>query len=464
MHVHLTPRDVDAPGLARARHLPTRKEFQCLLPVLCLSAQILFPPLSRAATFLPPELITDGVEQYHLSRTANGHMAFDTDGILHVVYWAGGLVTNPSTPSSIYYRTWTEANGWSVPTQIDNSAVPEGRIGGRHPSLAITPDDTVWIVWHDHRHCTGPNWIDNIEIYGDFRPPGGEFTSTDFRLTTSMANHNGDNGYAPKIIAHDSGRLTVSWYDFNLASEISDIYLRTSDEAGRFDPAEAMDAMRVTNKDDRGGTPLFALPDLAIDSDGTRHLAWAGGQGAGVDLFYGEGPPGTNSITVELLAADGTDFFGPPHIAIGPNDDVWIAYGDETPVLGENVVLLRRRAGEALFDAPITILPDPARQFSPDHEIDSFGRVHVVWIDQRKGQHVYYALYDPRLNMIVDAVQITEISGFWTKPTLTLDAEENVYVLFEELRGLAESDLWFTRTATPPNPTGVETAIWEAYR
>ena len=111
LHVHLTPHDVDAPGLARVRHWPNREEFRRLLLVLCLAAQILFPPLSRAATFLPPELITDGVERYHLSRTANGHMAFDTDGTLHVVYWAGGLVTNPSTPSSIYYRTWTEAKG-----------------------------------------------------------------------------------------------------------------------------------------------------------------------------------------------------------------------------------------------------------------------------------------------------------------------------------------------------------------
>ena len=418
--------------------------------------------LSSAAEFIPAEKITDGARRYRLSRAANGHLGLDSTGRLHAVYWSGGIQTTPLFPSFVYYRSWTLEGGWGAQISIDDSTVTEGHIGGRHPSLTVTADDKVWVGWHGHRHATGPTWIDNIEIYADSKPSGGSFSSVDIRLTTSTAISAGDNGYTPKIVEDASGRLSVSWYDFHQDAGVSDVYLKRSDEFGVFDTAESMASMQLTDKNGRGGSPPFTVPDLAIDGSGTLHLVWAGGSQADVDLYYAEAPPGASSVSEIILASGATDFFDPAHITVAPNGDVWVAYGDDAAIGNENVVLRRRRSGQSDFDPPITILPDAARQLGPDHEVDSAGLVHLVWIDERFGRHIYYALYDPEEDVVIEEDRLTDQpSSAWTRPTLTLGPDGSVFVLFEESLGLAAGDIWFTMAAGPMSR--VRTGLWQRY-
>src|SRR5690606_15646658 len=120
-------------------------------------------------TFSEPELVTTGTGRFQLSRNSNNAMAFDSEGVLHATWWEGGEVTTPFSPSHVYHATFNGA--WTAPVAIDDSMIGAQHAGGRHPSLAITPEDAVWILWHDHRHTTpGGGYNDRIEIYGDYRP------------------------------------------------------------------------------------------------------------------------------------------------------------------------------------------------------------------------------------------------------------------------------------------------------
>ncbi|MCX7014779.1 MAG: hypothetical protein NTW86_19895 [Candidatus Sumerlaeota bacterium] len=424
------------------------------------------PGVIEAATFSPPAKFTDGARKYELSRTASHCMAFDSSGTLHLAYFAETRkdLTTPEYPNYVYHQAWRRGAGWSAADLVDDSIVPGvGRIGGRHPSLAIAPDGTVWVAWQDHRHCAeAGHWIDNTEIYADRQAPGGSFSPTDLRLTTSSAPHYGDNGYTPKIVAHSSGRLSVAWHDFNADPDISDIYLKTSSLAGNFDLGESMASMRMTDKTLRGNSPEFTVVDLAADSAGTRHLTWVGGQNSTGDLYYGEAAVGATSVAKRLLAANATDFFNPPHIAVAPNDDVWVAYGDKTTPGGEDVTLLRRRAGQTDFDAPIVIASNPARQYSPDLTIDAQGRLRLAWIDERDlaGPKVYYGLYDPSSGQLLDDTPLTGASTAWARPTLALDTRGNAFVVFEENRGTIAGDLWFTTNG--PTTAGAR-GHWQTY-
>lgn len=415
-----------------------------------------------AADFTAPERITNGAVKYRLSRTANGVMAFDSEGRLHVTYWSGGIQTTPGSPSFVYHQSWTLDGGWSARVSIDDSSVGQAHVGGRHPSLAVAADDTVWVTWHDHRHSTpGGSWIDNIEIYADKMPPTGAFSSTDVRLTHTVAAHAGDNGYAPKIARGPDGRLSLVWYDSHFSSgDIADIFLKTSDPAAVFDLGEPMSAMRLTDPADHPSLP-YSVPDLAIDSSGKRHLVWAGGYGPDVNLYYAEAPLGATQVAEVLLAAGATDFFDPPHMVAGQNGDVWIACGDDSNPQGEEVVLFRRRVGEPGFDPPFPIAPDPARQYAPDLEVDTAGKVHLAWIDEREGARVFYGVYDPLGAQLLEEQPITPAPGNWARPSLALDVEGEVYVLWEEDRASGEGDIWFCTTKRPQT-SSVE--AWALYR
>ena len=351
---------------------------------------------------------------------------------------------------------------WNRPSTTRQLALKNSPFGGRHPSLAITTDQTIWIVWGDHRHCTASgNWMDNTEVYADSTSLGGSFSEEDMRITTTNAAHLGDNAFAPKVISDHEGRLSVCWFDFHFDNDVSDLFLKSSNSLGVLDPTEIMDSIRITNLIDRGNTPGFTVPDLAVDSGDTRHLVWVGGFGAGGDLYYAESGTSGGKVSERVIAAGAADFFDPPHITVAPNDDVWIAFGDDSVAGGEDVVLLRRRAGEPNFDLPFTIAGSTARDYAPDCEIDADGLVHLVWVDERSGTHVYYGVFDPDLPGLVESFPLTETSGPWARPSIALDTRGEVYVLWEENISISEGDLWFATTAQPI-PSSVQG--WKLYR
>ncbi len=404
--------------------------------------------------------ISEGDENYYLSRISNGHLAADSSGTLHVCYGSGSESdTTPDAPAYVLYRNWTVTDGWSHEVSIDDSNVleagaDEGRhVGGRHPSMALDGSGNLWVVWQDHRHCTAnENYVDNVEIYGDFRPAGGDFSSSDVRLSNSQASHKGDNGYIPRVAVDAMGKVSVCWVDFNANGNIADIYMKTSDAHGLFDPNETMAEMRLTDfAGDGGAEYAVTVVDMAVTSKGTRHLVWGHGVFSDMDLYYVQTAPGAGSITGESIKAGGTDYQDPPHIAPGRGDDLWIAYADESRgVLQERVVLLHREAGKGSFDAPIEMASSSGRQTMPDLEVDEAGRVHVAWVDERSGAaEVYYAVFDPEKGRWENERTLSTEAGSWARPCLTVDGGGDVYVLFEKKDSAFEpkGEIWFTTTA-----------------
>ena len=431
-----------------------------------------------ACDFGPAEKITGGGAKHHFSRLSNGVAAFDTSGTLHVTYWSGSETqsTSPDSPTYVLYRSWSPSAGWSAQTQVDDSFNPDGHVGGRHPSLAVAPNGTVWIVWHDYRNCTPGNWMDNTEIYADFKPKGGQFTSTDLRLTTTPVSPDfaGDNGFCPRVAVDSSGRVRVTWYDFHFSRSsdtwlnLSDIFLKLSDPSGAFDPGQTMESMRLTRFEDRGGlktdTPSYTMPDMDVDTSGTSHLIWVAGTGYTSNLYYAAMPAGGTATRETQLAANVRSYFDPPHVDVAPNGDVWIAYADAQDV--EKIMIRRRRVGQADFDAPVTIASDPTIANSqPDLEVDADGNAHVVWIRRRgtADRDVVYALYNPAKGKISAEAVLSPAPAKWDRPSLALRADGAAVALFEENTSLFEGDIWFASSLPKPKVTAADPAVWNFY-
>lgn len=424
-------------------------------PLVIALGLVIFSSNLCAVEFGPAMKITDTSRKYQLSRTSDRILAVDSKGLLHLTYWSGGIATTPGTPSYIYYRNWSIGQGWSPEVSIDNSTFGSLHVGGRHPSLAVTSTDGVYAVWHDHRNCIPQgNWINNVEVYADFRPSGGSFSPNDIRVTQTSPLHMGDNSYVPKAIGNPDGSLSVVWYDYHYNFEVSDLFRLTFDPSGPIPTISDPGPYRITDLATRGNTPPFTVPDIAVDWLGNHHLVWTGGLGTGVNLYYTNLPVGSGTATVTLLKQQGTDFFDPPKIETAPDNSVWVAYSDKSNWMDENMVLLHKPGLGEPFSTILDLTPDGLRQISPDLTIDSSGLVHLVWIDEAEGNHLIYARYNPTSGQIEEEFPLTTQEGYWIRPSIETDQFGNLYVVWEEDLSVSEGAIWFTTTRTT-DPTGV---------
>ncbi|CAN5258001.1 hypothetical protein BH09SUM1_BH09SUM1_24900 [soil metagenome] len=429
-----------------------------ILQVTLIAAFIAAAATARAITFTAPERITDGTMRYQLARNSSRAIAFDSDDRLHLVYWVGGETTTALAPSYVYYRSWTNAGGWTAPQNIDDSFASATRLGGRHPSLIVKGDDSIFVTWHDHRHGSSPAaYNDNTEIYADQKSKTGSFSATDIRLTTSSSGNGGDNGYVPQPVLDANGRIIIAWYDFNANASTADIYLKTSDTAGAFNLADTMPQMRMTNLTDRSGAPSFSFPAITVTGDGARHLAWTSGSITGGALYCGDAAIGATFVTPTQLSTVAGDAFDPPHIAAAPDGTLWVLNADENGGANEKLTLRKRAAASSTFNAPIIIDPQTARQYGGAMAIGADGFIHLAWVDERAGAQVFYAKFNPANSQLSDEMAITS-SGIWARPSIVLSSAGLPFVVLEEPTSLSNGDIWFVR---PVSASAAST--WDSY-
>jgi hypothetical protein len=422
------------------------------------------PGATQSSTFGAARQLTDSSENFQLSRNPSKAARFDGAGTLHLTYWSGSVLGASATlPSFVYYQAWTESTGWTPAAFIDDSTDgSSNHLGGRHPALAILPDDTVFVTWNDARDTQSGapfNNIDNLEIYADRRAPGGSFSATDERLTQTTAPHIGDNGYLARPAVLDDGRMVVVWYDFNQDASVSDVYLLGSDAMGDFTPASDLIQHRVTSLVDRSPSPVaYTVPDVATDSTGAIHVVWTENSGGAAPVLYATTDTSPTLMTGEVVAPSGGGFFDPPRIAVAPNDDVWVGWVN--PTTSPDEFVLRSKASGALtFGAEVRPLTTTADVSHVDVHVDSAGRLHLVWVDERAGTHVYYGLFDPVADQLLQETQVSPTDANWERPTLALDAVDQPYIFMENNSESSAGDIWFVPAATESAASG-----WEDYR
>ncbi len=412
--------------------------------------------------FHPPERVTDSDKNHRMTANPTRQMAFDSTGRLHAVWWSGYFGTSPETPAEVLYSSWKPSVGWSAIETVDESFDGANRVGSRQPALAIAADDTVWVVWHDHRHSRpGPpyNWIDNIEIYADSKPPGGSFSANDLRLTTTSATHFGDNGYTPRIAIGSTGTMKVVWYDFHFNGNISDLFLKTVPPGGTFDPAETIGDMRLTNFDDRMGsnpfnTPSYTHPELVEVGNDDWYIIWTEGFGLPAPLWLAP-IPASGFMTSGQQVASATDgYFNPASVRATPDGALWIGWTDRS---GANRRPALRRRGPATGTLePVWYLTDgQQRAESLSFEFDSEGMLHAAWVEVESFQQsrIVYRRFNPANRALLAEQTITPEAGAWEKPALVLDNRDVPHILFGEYYGDGigdTGDIWFTAGVAPP--------------
>jgi len=414
------------------------------------------------APFLPEERVTwDDNLNFELSRNPRGSIAVDGNGIVHLVFWSGGLAVSPETPSSVWYCKRSTLGFWSDPVVVSDSYTFDGKyLGGRHPSLVLRPNGSVFVFWHDYRHCTAAQkWIDNIELYMDTIPSTGSFSPCNIRLTNTSATHSGDNGYVPQAALAPNGEIFLTWYDYHFNPYISDIFLMKSSPLGVFDLGAPIASHRLTDWSKRSDNISYTLPDVAVDSYETAHLVWTRGEGKKRGVLYCRISDGCSPTTPILLASDGGDFFDPPRIVASQKGDVLVLY-TKFGAPSKKLILRRLRNGASQFDPPVAVNTSQSNQSQGNLAVGNDGLVHIVWSDDRTGsREIFYGIFDPDAGSLLFEKKVSNSNTIARMPAIALDSYDHAYIVWTDYRN-DQGQIFFRTNA----PLARAFNYWSRYR
>ncbi len=395
--------------------------------------------------FSPPEEILPGSsENYFMPRNPSKSLVADSNGQAHFTYWGGmdGFTVNDQT--FVQYLKFTSTSGWEAPITVNETALvttSSGTVsfeGARHPSLALDEAESPWVVWHDRRHCNmeAPgNGVDNYEIYVKPMDGSGGFSGSDIRITETATGNLFDNGYQAKAAIEPNGRISILWYDFHFEAEISDLFFLRSSLSKVFPDPTDMSSYRITNYNDRGGmsAPAYSNIDLTSPEADTYVATWTEGFLPPSPLYVSVFSETTSTLSPTVVDAQTECGGEPARTTVGPDGSTWIVY---TRRVGaeRDVYAARVRPGNTSADSPIQLAATPSvRESSPDIEVDSDNNLHVVWNDQRSGQHIYYGYFSGETGELIAEKRITETSSTWTKPAITVLQDGEILIVFEEI-------------------------------
>jgi len=379
------------------------------------------------------------------SETGLNHrpLLYDSTGALHVV-WAEKDAPNQNY--RIYSRTLNGAMWSAAQLAVDYLAQDPGTNGGaKYPSLALEPNGTLHLLWHDYRIAG----INNIEIYTKTKAPGLSWNpshSSDIRLTTT--NHpetTGDNGYVPTTVALLDGTIHVLWYDFRFDGSHADIFCKSRPAGGNWNLA-AGDSADVRVASDADHSELAAV---AADALGHLHAAWrSAGTGAHVRYARRDAFTGAWSATVDVDLAGSAA--GAPAIAVDGAGAAHVVWPDSRD--GGRALFTRTRSAGGAWSA-IARITRPGDAADEPSMTSEDGTIHLVWHDARISLFNREVFHREKSNASpwdttgASDVRISNASGNSTRPSVAA-TDGRVAVLWKDAR-TGNNDV-FVRVRTEP--------------
>ena len=134
-------------------------------------------------------------------------------------------------------------------------------------------------------------------------------------------------------------------------------------------------------------------PSLAVDSDGSVHIAWEEIRSKDWDIYYARSDDGeTFSAPVRVDDSVTDTDQARPALAVGRDGSVHLVWQDSRN--GDwDIYYARSTNRGASFEANMQVNDETlSQQEDPVISVDSRGRVHVAWADKRSGAWaIYYA-------------------------------------------------------------------------
>ncbi len=187
------------------------------------------------------------------------------------------------------------------------------------------------------------------------------------------------------------------------------------------------------------------IPSLAVDSEGTVHVVWQ--ESTNYDdsgdtichIFYKKKPLGGSWSTVEVVTAGSSYHSLYPSLAIDLDGTVHIAWrrdkwDTEQGFYKKYIYYKNKPLGESWSTEELVSIESYYCNYSPSLVVDTNRTVHVTWVEETTG-NVEKILYKNKPhNGSWSATELVEnmgTNGYPTKATLAVDLDETVYITWQ---------------------------------
>ncbi len=268
--------------------------------------------------------------------------AADSEGNINLIFERG----------TVYYARKENQAGWSTPIPISHDVWITETSGA--PGLAVGPDGTVHVIW------MGMVYPDYELLYWQRGPDG---MMSDQQVITLLGNLKHD----VKMVVDKFGTLHIAWVD-------------QSDSWGKDGPVLYMS--RTSAGVWSAPLPLSEISDgnrsclvLAVDGNGTVHLAWC----SGLNILYRQRSPGGSWSPTEGVATF-IDRWGSPlslDMKVDASGQVYLIH-DTTAGKPWSIGFMRRSL-PGIWTADAIISNPKVNAYMPLMAQDSDGSIHAAW-------------------------------------------------------------------------------------
>ena len=265
---------------------------------------------------------TEVVSTESTSKSWYPSLDVDSDGTVHVAWFDDTNYGGSGYDMDIFYKQRSSSGSWST-TEIASV----GSTG--HSStvfLNAESDGTVHVAWFEYTEYGGSG--PDTDIFYNQRSNSGTWGTFEVVSTEST-----DSSYNPTLGVDSGGVVHVVWSDFTDyggSGSDSDIFYNQRSNSGTWSTTEVVS----TESSSSSGHPY-----IDAEADGTVHLAWIdhtnyNGSGTDGDIFYKQRSSSGTWSTTEVVSTESTYQSAFPSLAVELDGTVHVAWEDFTDYLG----------------------------------------------------------------------------------------------------------------------------------
>ncbi|UCE36017.1 MAG: hypothetical protein JSW00_10685 [Thermoplasmata archaeon] len=334
-------------------------------------------------------------------------------------------------PPEIYYMKLDEEGN----IIIDETLITvQDAATSYHVDVACDSNDNIHIIWSDIRD-TGP--VSNIELYYEKLDNMGNTIVDELRIT-----HAPHYSLYPSITVDPSDNLHIVWSEeVNIMSVLQEeIYYTKLDNNGQ----TLVDDLPLTGQD--GEESLF--PDCEADSEGNIHVVWLDdrnetGTTKCQDVYYTKLNNNGNTIIDDTKTFVRADHFR-PNIVIDSNDLIHLTCGSMPNWKGnvyKQVYYMKLDNDGAPIVDEKRLTNDEENATHPSLHLDSQENVHIVWEDERnQNSEIYYMKVNNEGNILKDELRLTINASKSLFPVVELDHNDKANVVWADGRDYLDGD------------------------
>ena len=359
--------------------------------------------------------ITEVVSTESTETSYNACVAYDLNGGIHVVWDDDTNYGGSGSDKDIFYKMKPSGGSWTTTEVVSMESDKDCY----YSSLVIDSNGDIHVVWED-------TYLTEGNIYYKMKPNGGSWTSEEL-----VSTEDPDASAMASIIIESDGTAHVTWC--SVTDDEYDIFYKNKPSGGSWTEAEAIPL-------EESYTPYF--PILAVEPDGTLHLAWDDYSGSGIDedIFYKNKPSGGSWSATEVVSTESSDYSYAPNLEVDSNGDVHITW-DELTDYTTDVCYKKKPSGGSW--TPVEFISLYEASFISDLAVETDGTVHVVWDEMDLDGDFWFTIFyknKPSGGSWTDAeVVSTESEEDAIYPNVAVESDGTVHVVWVDMNDYSGS-------------------------